>query len=142
MKKLQQHKHFMKVAIVLSSIVSILVLGNDELCIYKRITGLPCPGCGMTRAFLSFFRGDIGQAFYYHPLFWLVPMIFGVYVFKDNARVRKIFDHDRLWQVLLVSFIGVYVIRMVVLFPHVEPMDFNADALIPKIISYLYASLH
>ena len=46
-------------------------------CPIKYITGISCPGCGMTRAWLSLLlRGDLKAAFHYHPLFWiLVPAV-------------------------------------------------------------------
>jgi hypothetical protein len=45
-------------------------------CPLKRITGLPCPGCGMTRAVRLVLRGDFAAATHMHPLVWLVlPML-------------------------------------------------------------------
>ncbi len=43
-------------------------------CPFRFITGIPCPGCGMTRAFRELVKGNIRRAFYYHPL-W--PMALG-----------------------------------------------------------------
>lgn len=37
------------------------------LCLVKGITGLDCPGCGMTRAFLLIGHGRLGDAFAMHP---------------------------------------------------------------------------
>jgi hypothetical protein len=39
-----------------------------ELCLFKRLTGLPCPTCGMTRGVLAFLGGHVGLAFAYNPL--------------------------------------------------------------------------
>lgn len=36
-------------------------------CYFATITGLPCPGCGMTRATIAFLKGDIRLALAYHP---------------------------------------------------------------------------
>ncbi len=44
-------------------------------CPIKAVTGIPCPGCGMTRAWLSVLRLDIRKAFAYHPMFWTAPVI-------------------------------------------------------------------
>ena len=33
------------------------------MCPFKLLTGVPCPGCGMTRAYLHLFEGDIQGAF-------------------------------------------------------------------------------
>ena len=37
-------------------------------CPFHSITGIECPGCGMTRACIALGRGDIGNALHYHPL--------------------------------------------------------------------------
>ncbi|MRR08025.1 MAG: DUF2752 domain-containing protein [Deltaproteobacteria bacterium] len=36
-------------------------------CPFKVITGVACPGCGMTRAMLSLIDGRPGEAFLYNP---------------------------------------------------------------------------
>ena len=38
------------------------------ICIFRRTVDLPCPGCGLTRAFGHLARGDLGAAFAVHPL--------------------------------------------------------------------------
>ena len=48
----------------------------DIGCIFRLMTGIPCPGCGMTRAWLAALRLDYAAAFAYHPLFWVVPIAF------------------------------------------------------------------
>lgn len=37
-------------------------------CVFADVTGLPCPGCGMTRAAAAWLRGDIPAALRFHPL--------------------------------------------------------------------------
>lgn len=60
-----------------------LVLGLSRLglglwpCPFLRVTGLPCPGCGMTRSCLAILHGDWAAMWALHPfapvfvLFWL-----------------------------------------------------------------------
>lgn len=38
------------------------------LCPMKRILGVPCPTCGLTRAFVSLLHGNVGEAFAIQPL--------------------------------------------------------------------------
>jgi Protein of unknown function (DUF2752) len=43
------------------------------LCPFRALTGLPCPGCGMTRAFCSIGHGELYRAFVYNAL---APFVF------------------------------------------------------------------
>lgn len=36
---------------------------GPELCVFRRLTGLPCPGCGLTRSWVMAAHGDIDRAF-------------------------------------------------------------------------------
>jgi hypothetical protein len=38
------------------------------ICPLRRFTGLPCPGCGMTRAFAHLAKGEWSAAIHDHPL--------------------------------------------------------------------------
>jgi len=43
---------------------------GDEpgICLFKRITHVPCPSCGSTRSVLSLLHGDISGALYWNPI--------------------------------------------------------------------------
>ena len=48
-----------------------------ELCASKRIFDLPCPGCGLTRSFISISHGQFSRAWNFNPVsFLLYPFIF------------------------------------------------------------------
>lgn len=38
------------------------------LCLFKTLTGAPCPGCGMAHALIDAFRGEWASSFQHHPL--------------------------------------------------------------------------
>lgn len=44
-------------------------------CPFKMLTGLPCPGCGGTRAFYALTKGKILEAIYTNPLSVLVTVL-------------------------------------------------------------------
>jgi hypothetical protein len=49
------------------------------LCPSAALLGLPCPGCGLTRATLALLHGDVVAAFRFHPLvFVLTPAYVGL----------------------------------------------------------------
>ena len=43
-----------------------------SVCPFYNLTGLPCPGCGLTRAFVCLGHGRWHEAVHWHPLGWLV----------------------------------------------------------------------
>ena len=45
-----------------------LVLSGAPLCPFAFLSGLPCPGCGLTRAGFCLLRGDLGGAVAMSPL--------------------------------------------------------------------------
>jgi len=42
-------------------------------CAFKKVTGLDCPGCGMTRATYAALHGNLGAAFHFNPV-GMVPL--------------------------------------------------------------------
>lgn len=54
-----------------------------QTCIFKNLTGLPCPGCGLTRSMSSAMHGDVIMSFTYHRLGLLTLFyIFLQFVFR------------------------------------------------------------
>jgi len=79
-------------------------------CPIKFISGISCGGCGMTRAWLSVLHLDFRSAFYYHPLFLLLPVYAFVYFFR-NKLGHKVFDVINL--LFITLFVLVYIIRLI-----------------------------
>lgn len=79
-------------------------------CPIKFMTGIPCAGCGMTRAWLSVMKLKFADAFSYHPLFWLVP--FGGIFLMNRKRIPPK-AACVITGSLVVLFITVYIIRMI-----------------------------
>jgi len=42
----------------------------------RRMTGINCPGCGLTRSFISLAHGDVRSSWLYNPagVFWFVAV--------------------------------------------------------------------
>ena len=53
-------------------------------CVFRQCFNVPCPGCGMTRAMLSFLKGNFAEAFAAHPMFWSTPLV-GIYFLSENG---------------------------------------------------------
>jgi hypothetical protein len=42
------------------------------VCAFRDVTGIPCPGCGLTRSWVALLHGDLAWSLRFHPLGWLV----------------------------------------------------------------------
>ncbi len=66
------------------------VLDGLWACPFKRVTGIPCPGCGMTRAVRLVLQGDVAGATALHPLVWLALALgVGFVALEARAYVRE-----------------------------------------------------
>lgn len=77
-------------------------------CPILRLTGIICPGCGMSRAWLAVLHLDFEQAFYYNPVFWFIPviMLFILFDFRlFKKRMLNIFAVSLLSMVVMTSYI-------------------------------------
>lgn len=59
-------------------------------CVFKVLFGIPCPGCGMTRALFALLRGDLAAAFKYNAVIFLMPYVFWYLFFGSKRRIHKI----------------------------------------------------
>jgi hypothetical protein len=53
------------------------IAGLPPVCMFHLTTGLPCPGCGLTRSVVSCTHGHWSEAFTYHPL---GPLVFAAFI--------------------------------------------------------------
>ena len=57
-------------------------------CVFQHFLGIPCPGCGMTRAFLCLTRLDFAGAWRYNPLIFAMPYVFCYLFFHFKSRIH------------------------------------------------------
>lgn len=55
-------------------------------CALRAMTGLYCPGCGGTRAFLFFLHGQLGKSLYYNPAVSCVLIFCLVYMASHTLK--------------------------------------------------------
>ena len=53
-------------------------------CPIKFLTGISCMGCGMTRSYYALLSLNFKDAIYYHPLFFIPPIILLLILFKKH----------------------------------------------------------
>jgi hypothetical protein len=67
------------VVLALCGLALLAVVFEAPVCPTASLLGVPCPGCGLTRATLALLRGDWRGALHLHPLVpLLAPLYFGL----------------------------------------------------------------
>lgn len=88
-------------------------------CIFKLVTGLDCPGCGVTRCLFSLINFDLKSALNYNALVTILILPFGVYYlyinycYVLNKRNKLINKVNKFMPILLVITVIFGVIRNV-----------------------------
>lgn len=65
-------------------------------CSFRHVTGLYCPGCGITHAVMALANGRILQSFLYHPLVVYTALCFAVFlVWNSMAALPRFLRKNR-----------------------------------------------
>lgn len=104
-----------------------------DLCWFHSNTGLPCPGCGITRSLASMAHLDLARAEALHPfgpplfVVFLLIALSGLLGARGRAPVEAWLDrHDRLVRLLyrgaVLAFVAFGLIRLGVAISHPEAL--------------------
>jgi hypothetical protein len=67
------------------------------ICGFKNVTGLPCPGCGLTHSFCALTKGGVGEAFKFNLL---GPPLYAVFVLLWVRSAVVLLKKDRAARVI------------------------------------------
>lgn len=90
-------------------------------CLFHEITGLYCPGCGMTRAIISIIELNFYQALRFNMLIFIViPFVIIYFILKDKKKIPNC-----IWYVLLCCVIIYGILRNIPAFSYLAPTYIN-----------------
>jgi hypothetical protein len=116
------------------------------LCGFKNITGLPCPGCGLTHSFCALAKGDVSNSLAFN---FMGPVLFALLVvvwvralavmlrrYRFVESVDRAFDRLRVVKRMTVAFVIFGVVRIVyVLLFHADTIRGNP---LPRFVVKLF----
>lgn len=82
-------------------------------CPFQFLFGIPCMGCGMTRACIALINMDVKTALYYHPLVFFGPVILILICFEDKLNEKHEILMRKIWIIIFIVFLITYLIRLV-----------------------------
>ncbi len=126
----------------------VLLLVDVPACPMRVAFGVPCPGCGLTRATLAMAQLDFGAMLRFHPLAPLLTPMYIYAVVRAALTYAGIVSTERkdlfsiapkwVWPIALVLILGVWVARMAGLLGGLpDPLD-PANGLIGRGLSALF----
>jgi hypothetical protein len=78
-------------------------------CVFHELTGLDCPGCGMTRAVLALLELDVNQAIRNNPLLLVIPPLYAAYLAAHRKKLRLV--SGSLMAIMLAVTVGFGILR-------------------------------
>ncbi|SEO26441.1 Protein of unknown function [Amphibacillus marinus] len=126
-KKRLTRKALLPLSLVGGGILYLKVLspyfGIHIPCPFYSVTGLYCPGCGITRASLAILNGDLHQAFRYNMVIFLVlPLLLINYLLEQKG-------HRQASKLLLTSLLVITILfgilRNIPLFSYLAPTNLS-----------------
>ncbi len=85
------------------------IKSNQSLCPFKLLSGLPCPGCGITKSLVYIYKGDLLQSISYH-LFGPVTFVFClliIFLFTTEIISKKEYFKDWFYSKKLAIVLGI-----------------------------------
>lgn len=109
-------------------LITYLYLGNKFHiyidCPIKKITGLYCPGCGITRMLLSILQLDVYQAFRYNPLLFICLPFFVFFIIESIISKKEPLYNKiptKIWVMIIIMFIIYGILRNIPFFDFLAP---------------------
>ncbi len=101
----------------IASAFGVAATSGPILCLFRAVSGIPCAGCGMTRAFVAIGHGYPGAAFDYNPLSpvtWLWMLLWWLLAIAYLLRGKPMPPHpDWLLKTALVVLVSWWTVRVV-----------------------------
>ena len=76
-------------------------------CPIRFLLGVCCPGCGLTRAYIQLLHGNFNLAFICHPLFFLPPIVYIIYISNINYSIK-----NKIFLIAILFFLFLYILRL------------------------------
>lgn len=115
-------------------ILGVLVALEVPICPSRGLLGIPCPGCGLTRATEALVMGDFVAMLHFHPLAPLVSPLVVFSVLRATSRSAGLIGPNQLdplgkvpswfWVVFGIALLGLWIGRMAGFFGGLpDPID-------------------
>ena len=106
-------KNKLYIFIFFIALIFLILVLNNVPCIFKLIFNIPCPGCGLSRAFKEIIKLNFAKAIYYNILsiplliffiYWGILFIIDI-IKKENKSIDKIISFFKKYYIIIIILI-------------------------------------
>ncbi len=104
------------------ALLGVLIALEVPICPTRTLLGIPCPGCGLTRATEAIAVGDVVTMLRFHPLAPIITPLFLFVLVRTTLISAGLLGKDRFdllrkvpnwaWTTIAVAMIGLWVLRL------------------------------
>jgi hypothetical protein len=117
-------------------VIVVLFVVDVPVCPSRGLFGMPCPGCGLTRATFAMLSGDLHGMLHFHPMAPVLAPIFGFTLLRTSAVSAGLIGSSKwdllakvpswIWVVTVVAMLGLFGLRLGGLLGGLpDPVDFG-----------------
>jgi hypothetical protein len=89
------------------------VHGGPMMCLFRKVTGRPCPSCGLTRSWQALGHGRFRDSIRFHP-FGPLTVLAALWLAIDGGAKRRLDLAGRPWRAYAAAgaWIGTWLVRL------------------------------
>ena len=85
------------VIVIFTALAALLVYRYGMECVYLKLFGIPCPGCGITRATAALLSGRFADVLRHYPAYGALPVLFFYFLYDGELFGNKFLDRTVLF---------------------------------------------
>lgn len=104
--------------------VNLIMFGDTSasaipgMCLFRNLTGIPCPSCGSTRSVISVIRGEFYEALLWNPIGYLLAILLVIaplwLIFDLTTKKRSLYKfYQSLEKYLRIKPIAIFLIIII-----------------------------
>ena len=95
-------KYSVILGIAVAYLIFVLCTGLGIPCVFYEITGLKCPGCGISKMFISLVKLDFVSAFWHNPFLFITGPFLVAYLALSEIKYVRTGNNDMgKWEIFL-----------------------------------------
>lgn len=125
-------KEYSPAAVVFLVYYLIVHFTRSAFCPLINLTGFPCAGCGLTRAFLYMAMGQFKRAAYINPMAFLIVLFLVYCGYFRYIKGTKIKGFKIFFTLLIICMLAFYAVRMYLYFPDRVPYVYTENSILAR----------